>query len=151
MKIINININNNFYIITLIALVSYSITINHNLLALYGIKDNPNFNKDNFDDFNNNDLFKKIGDMEKKCKMLDNDINMLKTKNQDYKLKIEINKIYIKILYALIFIFLLIIFVVIIIKFYFQFHKKKSISKFYNLREKFDDEPIRERKKFIIN
>ena len=136
-----VNIIHNFYIIVFITLISYSNTTNP--VALNELKDNPNFNRDDFDDF--------LENMEKKCKMLDNNINMLKTKIEDNKLKIEINKIYIKILYALIFIFLLIIFVVIIIKFYFQFHKKKSISKFYNLREKFDDEPIRERKKFIIN
>ena len=138
---------NTFYIIIWLTLILYSKTTNTNPVALNELKDMHNFEWD--DNFNDMNLLQKLEDIKKICKMLDNDINILKTKNQDCKLKIEMNKIYIKILYSLISIFLFIIFVIILIKFYFQCRKKKRVTKFYNLKEKFDIESIEEIKRII--
>ena len=115
-----------FYINIWLALILYSKTTNTNPVTLNEFKDIHNFEWD--DNFNDMNILQRLDDIKNKCKMLDNDIHMLKTKNQDNKLKIEINKIYIKILYSLIFIFLFIIFVIILIKFYFQCRKKKAFN-----------------------
>ena len=65
-------------------------------------------------------MIKKIENLEESIKQYDNNLHQLIEKNHDSKLQIEINKVYVKILYVLIVIFLLVIIFIIIIKFYNQ-------------------------------
>ena len=91
------------------------------------------------EDFFDEDIFEKCEQLKERQKRLQNDITTLIIKNQDNKLKIELNKIYIKVLYILIFILLFIIIMIIIFKFYFQCHKKKESNLFFNLKEKYKE------------
>ena len=89
-----------------------------------------------------NEMFEKWEKLKERQKILQNDINKLININQNNKLQIELNKIYIKVLYILIFIFLFIIVIIIIFKFYFQCNKKKEISPFFYLKDKFREDII---------
>jgi len=115
---IKINLLHTFYITTLlfIYLFSYSKTANTNprKLQIYP----------KFDDYD--DIFYKCEELREKNKNLENNITMLKKKNQDYNLQIEVNLIYIKMLYILISILFLAIIIIIIVKFYFQCQKRKK-------------------------
>ena len=74
------------------------------------------------------DLYKECEKLEESIKKYENNIQELIEKNQDGKLQIEINKVYIKFLYVLILIFLFIILFIVIIKFYSRcIEKKKSL------------------------
>ena len=94
------------------------------------------------EDFFDEDIFEKCEQLKERQKRLQNDITTLNKKNQDNKLKIELNKIYIKVLYILIFILLFIIIMIIIFKFYFECHKKKESNLFFNLKEKYNEHII---------
>ena len=91
------------------------------------------------EDFFDEDIFEKCEQLKERQKRLQNDITTLIIKNQDNKLKIELNKIYIKVLYILIFILLFIFIMIIIFKFYLQCHKKKESNLFFNLKEKYKE------------
>ena len=74
------------------------------------------------------DLFKECEKLEESIKKYENNIQELIEKNQDGKLQIEINKVYIKFLYALIIVFLFIILSIAIIKIYSRcIEKNKSV------------------------
>ena len=89
-----------------------------------------------------NEIFEKCEKLKERQKILENNITKLINLNQNNKLQIELNKIYIKVLYILIFIFLFIIVIIIIFKFYFQCNKKKEISPFFYLKDKFREDTI---------
>ena len=127
------NILNHFYIIVILFLqISYSKTTNTNpvLSNVDKIKNNDNYIREE-----NGNIFDMIEKMKERERILLNNINALTNKNQYYKLKIEVNKIYIKILYSLIFIFLFIIINIIIIKFYCQYKKKENDKAIFGLKK----------------
>jgi hypothetical protein len=64
------------------------------------------------------DIMENIEKLKEREKVLEDLIYTTNSKNQDYKVQIEINKIYVKILYSIIFILLFVIFIIIVIKFY---------------------------------
>ena len=139
-----------FYIITLlfIYLISYSKTANTNPVNLKNFRKLQKYPR--YDEFE--EIFFKCEEMREKNKNLENDIEMLIKKNQDYNLKIEVNLIYIKMLYILICILLLIIIIIIIVKFYFQCRKKRPNKIYpYNIKEEKGDTNCLEKKmKYII-
>ena len=127
------NILNHFYIIVILFLqISYSKTTNTNpvLSNVDKIKNNDNYIREE-----NGNILDMIEKMKERERILLNNINELTNKNQYYKLKIEVNKIYIKILYSLIFIFLFIIINIIIIKFYCQYKKKENDKAIFGLKK----------------
>ena len=119
---------------------SYSKTTKINPM-IYNLKNIMN-NYPKEENFYDDDIFEKCEQLKERQKRLQNDITALIKKNQDNKLKIEVNKIYIKVLYLLIFILLFIIIMIIILKFYFQCHKKKESNLFFNLKEKYKENII---------
>ena len=119
---------------------SYSKTTKINPM-IYNLKNIMN-NYPKEENFYDDDIFEKCEQLKERQKRLQNDITALIKKNQDNKLKIEVNKIYIKVLYLLIFILLFIIIMIIILKFYFQCHKKKESNLFFNLKEKYKEHII---------
>ena len=120
---IKINILHTFYIITLlfVYLISYSKTANANPVNLKNFRKLQKYPR--YDDY---DIFYKCEELREKNKNLENNITMLKKKNRDYNLQIEVNLIYIKMLYILISILFLAIIIIIIVKFYFQCQKRKK-------------------------
>ena len=127
------NILNHFYIIVILFLqISYSKTTNTNpvLSNVDKIQNNDYYIRGE-----NGNILDMIEKMKERERILLNNINALTNKNQYYKLKIEVNKIYIKILYSLIFIFLFIIITIIIIKFYCQYKKKENDKAIFGLKK----------------
>ena len=131
---LKINLLHTFYIITLlfIYLISYSKTANTNPINIKNFRKLQKYPK--YDDYD--DIFFKCEQLREKNKNLENNITMLVKKNQDYNLKIEVNLIYIKMLYILICILLLAIIIIIIVKFYFQCQKRKKTLINYKSTEK---------------
>ena len=127
------NILNHFYIIVILFLqISYSKTTNTNPVLSNVDKIQ---NSDYYTREENGNILDMIEKMKERERILLNNINALTNKNQYYKLKIEVNKIYIKILYSLIFIFLFIIINIIIIKFYCQYKKKENDKAIFGLKK----------------
>ena len=124
------------FILTIFSIISYSKAISTNPAIFSSPKDkflNPKENGNKYDE----DIFQQYNKLLETTKQLENDINEMAKKNSDYLLKIEVNKIYIKLLYFLIIIFILIIIVIIIIKFYFQCKKKEKLEPIFDLQEKY--------------
>ena len=144
---IKLNLLHFFYIIALlfIYLISYSKTANTNRVNLQNLRKLQKYPR-----YENYDIFFKCEILREKTKNLENNITILIKKNQDYNLKIEINLIYIKMLYILIGIFLIAIIIIIIIKFYLQCQKRWKNIQQYNLKEKSDEIKL-ERKNEIQN
>ena len=90
---------------------------------------------DDFEEIENLNLKEKCENLEKSIKNYEEDIKKLIDENQKSYLQIEINKVYVKILYALIIILVFIIIVIIIFKFYFQCTKKQNIVPNIYLKE----------------
>ena len=141
-KYIVINKIYSLYIIILIFQIyfSYSRITKINPLKLYENKIMNDYPRE--DNFFDDDIFEKCEQLKERQKRLQDNITTLINKNQDNKLKIELNKIYIKALYILIFILLFIIIIIIIFKFYFQCHKKKRINLFFDLKGKYKERII---------
>ena len=116
-----IKISAYFYIISLIffSIFHFAKTRNINLYDKEVIKRNRR-------DEMFEEMIKKIENLEESIKQYDNNLHQIIEKNHDSKLQIEINKVYVKILYALIVIFLLVIIFIIIIKFYNQCIEAKT-------------------------
>ena len=108
-----LTLNNYFIIILLFIIFSYSKTTNTNPILSNYIKSQNFYPRE--DEF---DIIENIERLKKREKVLEDLIYTTNNKNQDYKIQIEINKIYVKILYSIIFILLFVIFIIIVIKFY---------------------------------
>ena len=132
-------INVSFYnLITflIIPLIPFSKTTNINPVLFNNINNLKEFPRnDNFEEIEYPNLKEKCEKLEKSIKNYEEDIKQLIEENQKSNLQIEINKVYVKILYALIIIFVFIIIVIIIFKFYFQCTKKQNIVPNIYLRE----------------
>ena len=139
---LKINLLNAFFIIILlfIYLISYSNTGNINSVNLKNIRKLENNGKNDENDYI--ELLYKCEELRQKNKKLEEDIFLLEKKNQDYNLKIEVNKIYINILYIIIFIFLLAIIIIIIIKFYSQCQKRPKNIRHFILKENKEQETL---------
>ena len=140
----NIFINKNILFFSCVAINFILVLNSHSKI----INKYPNLDKPNIKNNSNNqredpydywEMYKKCEELREKQKKLENDIQSLYEKNQDYKLKIEINKIYIKLLYSLIFIFLFVIIIIIILKFYCKLKKKQNLKIFLHIKEKYDE------------
>ena len=108
-----LTLNNYFIIILLFFFFSYSKTTNTNPVLSNYIKSKNFYPREG--EF---DIIENIGRLKEREKVLEYLIYTTNNKNQDYKVQIEINKIYVKILYSIIFILLFVIFIIIVIKFY---------------------------------
>ena len=127
-------------------LISYSHSENINLLSLNPI----NYNEPYKDENNNpKEMYEKCIELREKQKMLEEKIESLIDKNKDYELKIEVNKIYIKILYILISILIIIIIIIIIFKFYSQCKKRPNNFPLINLKEKYRNNELTSNKNKI--
>ena len=145
------NLVYDFYIITLLflSLISYLKTIDINPVNLNyfrKLQENPKYG-----DYDN--IFLKYEALREKNKNLENKITLLMKKNQDITLKIEVNQIYIKMLYILISVLLLTIIIIIIVKFCLQCRKRPKNLLKYKLNTKSDKDDIvfLERKNEIHN
>ena len=116
--------------------ISLSKTSNKDLFSFIGQKKEFIYSKED-DYFLQDNIYDEYEKLFERVKKLEKDIESMAKKNEDYLLKIEVNKIYIKLLYVLIFIFIFIIIVIIVIKFYFQCNKK--IKPYWDLKNKFFD------------
>ena len=123
-----------YYLLLFLGLISYSQSENINLLSLNPINYNEPFNEENN---NPREMNEKCEELREKQKILEETIESLIHKNNDYDLKIEVNKIYIKILYILISILIIIFIIIIIFKFYSQFKKRPNNFPLINLKEKY--------------
>ena len=131
-------INISFYnLITflIIPLIPFSKTTNINPVIFNNINNLKEFPWDDFEEIEYLNLKEKCEKLEKSIKDYEEDIKKLVEENQNSNLQIELNKVYVKILYALIIIFVFIIIVIIIFKFYFQCTKKQNIVPNIYLRE----------------
>ena len=141
-KYITINIINAFIIIILLFQILFSNSKRAKINPIINNEKNIINDYPREDDFFDDDIFEKCEQLKERQKQLQNDITTLIKKSQDNKLKIEVNKIYIKVLYILIFILLFIFIMIIIFKFYLQCHKKKESNLFFNLKEKYNEHII---------
>ena len=119
----------------IIPLIPFSKTTNINPVIFNNIINLKEFPWDDFEEIEYLNLKEKCEKLEKSIKDYEEDIKKLVEENQNSNLQIELNKVYVKILYALIIIFVFIIIVIIIFKFYFQCTKKQNIVPNIYLRE----------------
>jgi len=135
---IKINLLHTFYIITLlfIYLISYSKTAYTDPVNLKNFRKLQKYPR--YDDYD--DIIYKCEELREKNKNLEKNITMLEKKNQDYNLQIEVNLIYIKMLYILVCILLLTILIIIIVKFYFQCLKRKKTLLRFKSTEKSEND-----------
>ena len=119
----------------IIPLIPFSKTTNINPVIFNNIINLKEFPWDDFEEIEYLNLKEKCEKLEKSIKDYEEDIKKLVEENQNSNLQIELNKVYVKILYALIIIFIFIIIVIIIFKFYFQCTKKQNIVPNIYLRE----------------
>ena len=119
----------------IIPLIPFSKTTNINPVIFNNINNLKEFPWDDFEEIEYLNLKEKCEKLEKSIKDYEEDIKKLVEENQNSNLQIELNKVYVKILYALIIIFIFIIIVIIIFKFYFQCTKKQNIVPNIYLRE----------------
>ena len=119
----------------IIPLIPFSKTTNINPVIFNNINNLKEFPWDDFEEIEYLNLKEKCEKLEKSIKDYEEDIKKLVEENQNSNLQIELNKVYVKILYALIIIFVFIIIVIIIFKFYFQCTKKQNIVPNIYLRE----------------
>ena len=120
----------------IIPFIPFSKTTNINPVIYNDINNQNEFPwNDDFEEIENLNLKEKCEILEKSIKNYEEDLKKLIEENQKSNLQIEINKVYVKILYALIIILVFIIIVIIIFKFYFQCTKKQNIVPNIYLRE----------------
>ena len=119
----------------IIPLIPFSKTTNINPVIFNNIINLKEFPWDDFEEIEYLNLKEKCEKLEKSIKDYEEDIKKLVEENQNSNLQIELNKVYVKILYALIIIFIFIIIVIIIFKFYFQCTKKQNIVPNIYLRD----------------
>ncbi len=120
----------------IIPFIRFSKTTNINPVIFNNLNNLKEFPWNNdFKEIENLNLKEKCEKLEKSIKNYEEDIKKLIEENQKSNLQIEINKVYVKILYALIIILVFIIIVIIIFKFYFQCTKKQNIVPIIYLKE----------------
>ena len=112
---------------------TFSKTSNNNQFSFTG--QNKDFIKPKEDEYYVYDnIYQEYEKLFETIQKLEKDIDTIVKKNQDYLLKTEVNKIYIKFLYFLILILVFIIIAIIAIKFYFLCNKKENLKPFFGFK-----------------
>ena len=118
-----------------LALILYSKTITINNLSLNSIDEHDKYKEGN----EPREIYEKCEELREKQKKLDKELASLVKNNKDKELQIEVNKIYIRILYILISICLFIIISIIIFKFYTKCKKEKMNAPLITLKDKYSN------------
>ena len=129
------NFSSSFLIIVIVfSIIPFAKENNINSLKI--LTQRENYKEQKRDKDEKSIRFKIVDNLEKSIKRYEKDILELMAINQENKLQIEINKIYLRILYIIIFTLLFVFIIIIIIKLYFQCKKsKKNITNIINERK----------------